>query len=262
MAWRDQRADLQDNALKLADYVAQMSNLAPGNGLKHSAMVASYDYLKSIFDEDRGGFGSSPKFPSPQNFSFLLRYARCADEPHALKMVTRSLDAMRQGGIFDHIGLGYHRYSTDADWLLPHFEKMLYDQAMLTIAFLETAQASGDPRYGHMAEEILTYVIRDMTAPEGGFYSAEDADSEGVEGKFYVWKPEEIKTVLGEEAATLFCRAYRILPEGNFHDEATGEQTSENIPHLAFTLEEIAEGTGLSLDDLKARLEEEPPEAL
>ena len=152
--------------------------------------------MKKRFDPLNGGFGSSPKFPSPHNLMFMLRYWKRAGDNKALEIVTKTLTEMRKGGIFDHIGFGFHRYSTDKNWLVPHFEKMLYDQALLITAYTEAYQATQNIDFKKTAEEVIQYILRDMISPEGGFYSAEDADSDGVEGKFYVWTQEEIVKIL------------------------------------------------------------------
>jgi len=152
-------------------------------------------------------------------------------------MVEHTLKEMRLGGIYDHVGFGFHRYSTDRVWLVPHYEKMLYDQAMLAMAYTETYQATKNPMYEQTAREIFTYVLRDMTSPEGGFYSAEDADSEGVEGKFYLWNEDEIQKVLNPEEADLVIRNYNVRKRGNFTDQATGESPDENILHLGAPLD-------------------------
>jgi len=147
-------------------------------------------------------------------------------------MVEHTLAEMSRGGIYDHLGFGFHRYSTDRQWRLPHFEKMLYDQALLSMAYLEAYQALGKEQFADTAREIFTYVIREMTSPEGGFYSAEDADSEGEEGKFYTWSAGEIEESLGLEEAALFMKAYNVRPEGNFSEEATGAPAKRNILYL------------------------------
>ncbi len=184
----------------------------------------AFSQFKYDFDNIYGGFGNAPKFPMPHNLYFLLRYWHKAKEEYALVMVEKTLDSMYSGGIYDHIGFGFCRYSTDEKWLVPHFEKMLYDNALLAIAYLETYQATKNKKYADIAKEIFTYVLRDMTSPEGGFYSAEDADSEGEEGKFYIWSPTEIKEVLGESDGEKFCKYYNITEEGNFE--------GLNIPNL------------------------------
>ena len=144
-----------------------------------------------------GGFGTTPKFPTPHHILFLLRYWKRTGDDQTLEMVETTLQAMRMGGIYDHVGFGFHRYSTDAGVVLPHFEKMLYDQALLAMAYTEAYQATGKEEYAQTVREILEYVLRDMTSPEGGFYSAEDADSEGEEGKFYTWTADELKEIPG-----------------------------------------------------------------
>ncbi|KLU63935.1 hypothetical protein DEAC_c41640 [Desulfosporosinus acididurans] len=184
----------------------------------------AYQTLARSFDSRYGGFGQAPKFPSPHTLTFLLRYAQDHPQSKALAMVRKTLDGMAWGGIYDHIGFGFARYSTDEKWLVPHFEKMLYDNALLALAYLEAYQVSHQPRDAQIANSILTYVLRDMTSPEGGFYSAEDADAEGIEGKFHVWTPEEVENVLGQEAGSNYCKVYDITSQGNFE--------GKNIPNL------------------------------
>lgn len=183
-----------------------------------------YDKLNQAFDPVYGGFGQQPKFPTPHQLLFLLRYWRRAHEKKALAIVEKTLQSLYCGGIYDHIGFGFSRYSTDRQWLVPHFEKMLYDNALLAMTYLETYQATGKEFYARVAREIFTYVLRDMTSPEGGFYSAEDADSEGVEGKFYLWTTAQVKEVLGEEEGEYFCSFFDISEAGNFE--------GQNIPNL------------------------------
>ncbi len=200
-----------------------------------------------------GGFGDAPKFPTPHNLTFLLRYWRRTNDIIALRMVERTLTGMHMGGIYDHIGFGFHRYSTDSKWLVPHFEKMLYDQALLAMAYIEAYQATKNDEYGRTAREIFTYVLRDMTSPEGGFYSGEDADSEGVEGKFYVWTENEIRSVLGEES-DLVKRIFNIEEEGNFREE--GRLTGKNILHMTGSLSEIASDLKVPVDKLQKLLDD------
>ncbi len=212
----------------------------------------AFQTLQKSFDRQYGGFGRAPKFPTPHHLTFLLRYAHDhgdgLETQQAALMVRTTLERMGQGGIFDHVGFGFARYSTDRHWLVPHFEKMLYDNALLAIAYLENYQAQHDPHDEQKAREIFSYVLRDMTAPEGGFYSAEDADSEGVEGKFYVWTPQEIHEILGSEEGRLYCQAYGITPEGNFEEK--------NIPNLLDTDWQALESDWQqSLSALKKRLE-------
>jgi len=176
----------------------------------------AFSQFKYDFDNIFGGFGSAPKFPTPHNLFFLLRYWYNTKEEYALIMVEKTLESMYKGGIYDHIGFGFSRYSTDEKWLVPHFEKMLYDNALLAIAYLEAYQATKKKKYAEIAQQIFTYVLRDMTSPEGGFYSAEDADSEGEEGKFYIWSKKEINDILGDKDGEKYCKYYNITDEGNF----------------------------------------------
>ena len=199
----------------------------------------AFTELKSHFDTKYGGFGSAPKFPTPHNLLFLLRYWKRTGNSDALEMVEKTLQKMRSGGIYDQIGFGFHRYSTDQFWLVPHFEKMLYDQALLATAYLETYQATRKQEYSRTAREIFTYVLRDMAAPEGGFYSAEDADSEGKEGKFYVWSLKEIKQILRPDESDLCIKIFNIKENGNFTHEASDENSKSNILHMDGSWEDV-----------------------
>ena len=196
----------------------------------------AYNQIKRSYDAQMGGFEPAPKFPMPHRLLFLLRYYHHGDRPHALEMVEKTLTAMRLGGIWDHVGFGFHRYSTDAHWLLPHFEKMLYDQALIATAYLETYQITKKSIYARTAEEIFTYVLRDMTSAEGAFYSAEDADSEGEEGKFYIWTTPEFRKVVDHSESRMWEQIFRLSPEGNFKDEASRQKTGSNILHLTAPL--------------------------
>ncbi len=197
-----------------------------------------------------------PNFPHLTTSMFLLRYWKRSGQPNALEMVEKTLRSMRDGGVYDHVGFGFHRYSTDKEWLVPHFEKMLYDQAMLAMAYIEAFQATGNPDYRKTAEDIFEYVLRDMASPEGGFYSAEDADSEGEEGKFYLWSVREVQALLDQEKADLFIYAYNLSSEGNFKEESTGRLTGGNIAHLRKTIPQIAAIKGFTVAELEARLSE------
>jgi len=205
--------------------------------------------LLDSFDQTNAGFGTSPKFPSPHNLLFLLRYWKRRGRQQALEMVEKTLRKMRLGGIFDQVGFGFHRYSTDSRWLFPHFEKMLYDQAMMAIAYTETYQATGKEEYQETAEEIFDYVLRDLTNPKGGFFSAEDADSEGQEGRFYVWTEEEIKQILGEDA-DLAIVVFNTSRGGNYYDEVHRARTGNNILHLSKPLIELSLDLGVPFEDL------------
>ncbi len=227
-AWKSKRGEVTASANQITDVLASQN--APSTGAKFNAKVLDegYQALMKQYDPRKGGFGSPPKFPTPHRLFFLLQHG----EPDGVNAVEHTLEEMRKGGIFDHIGFGFHRYSTDNDWLVPHFEKMLYDQALLAIAYTEAYELTRDPFHRQVAEEILTYVLRYMTSPDGGFYSAEDADSEGKEGLFYVWDAKEMEAILGDDYA-FAAKLWNIVPAGNFRDEASGRLTGKNIPHLS-----------------------------
>ena len=186
---------------------------------------------------------------------FLLRYWKRFSDKNALNIVTKTLLEMRKGGIYDHFGFGFHRYSTDKYWLVPHFEKMLYDQSMLIIAYTETFQATGNLLFKQTAEEIIEYVLRDMTSPDGTFYSAEDADSEGIEGKFYLWNIDEIQSLLSKNDAELFCNIYDVKSEGNFKEDSGNHPTGSNILHLSKSISQISDELKINPDELTSSLE-------
>lgn len=216
----------QDSVLSTQD-----SSLGP------AILDKAWQQLAEHYDPVYGGFGSAPKFPTAHDLLFLLRYWKRTGHEQALPMVEKTLQAIRRGGIYDQIGFGVHRYSTDQEWLVPHFEKMLYDQALLAMACTETHQATRKPLYARIAREIFTYVLRDITDPSGGFYCAEDADSEGIEGKFYVWTAQEIRRVLSGRDADLFIDTYNIRQAGNYRQEVPGGHRAAttpgaNIPYL------------------------------
>jgi uncharacterized protein len=223
-AWRERREQALAQGAELAAHIQQARLAGPAEGKSNGELSAGLlrqagTALERQFDPRHGGFGGAPKFPHPLDLQLLLRLGR---QPHGnamLDMVVKSLDMMAAGGIYDHLGGGFHRYSVDDRWLVPHFEKMLYDNALLATCYLEGFLATGRPEYARVVAETLEYVLRDMTDPAGGFYSAEDADSEGEEGKFYVWTPDEIAAVLGPEAAASFNYVYDVSQAGNF--EAT-----------------------------------------
>ncbi|MGB4429348.1 MAG: thioredoxin domain-containing protein, partial [Thermacetogeniaceae bacterium] len=193
--WAENREELEGLGKEIMDRIAAQMNESSLGEPNSELLHGGYRSLEKSFDPVYGGFGGAPKFPTPHHLLFLLRYWKRFQKPPALEMVEKTLLAMYCGGIFDHIGFGFSRYSTDRRWLVPHFEKMLYDNALLSLAYLEAYQATGKGFYAGVARDIFTYILRDMTSPEGGFYTAEDADSEGVEGKFYLWTPDEVKDV-------------------------------------------------------------------
>jgi hypothetical protein len=252
--WATRHKDILDSAESLTTALHSLEKEGSGEPLDAGVLDKAFEELSQRFDKTYGGFSGAPKFPTPHNFFFLLRDWRRADRREALGMVEKTLQEIRWGGIFDQIGFGFHRYSTDREWLVPHFEKMLYDQAMLALAYLETYQATGNTLYADTAREIFTYVLRDLRSPEGGFYSAEDADSEGVEGKFYVWTEKELRELLPADEADLIVRAFHVEKNGNFREEASGKSVGANILFTGKSLADIASEMKLPEDELKQKL--------
>lgn len=253
--WETRRLEVDQSAEKIIEALRRSSADGGEDALDAGLLDRAFVELTARFDESHGGFGRAPKFPTPHNMLFLLRYAARTGKGEAAAMVEKTLTAMRRGGIYDHLGFGFHRYSTDREWLVPHFEKMLYDQAQLAQVYLETYQKTGKAAYRRTAEEIFDYVLSRMTAPDGGFYSAEDADSEGVEGKFYLWSEEEIRSCLGDDDAGLIVRLFQVDEKGNFLEEATQELTGTNILHRGTGLAEAAAELEMSEADLRERIE-------
>jgi uncharacterized protein YyaL (SSP411 family) len=242
-AWRNRRQELVQGGEQLAASIRRQmsvtSNLKPET-LKPETLDTAMENLWGRFDSVHGGWGAAQKFPQPMALEFLLRYHHGTGDPRALRMVTQTLDAMARGGMYDQLGGGFHRYSVDDHWLVPHFEKMLYDNAQLVRVYLHAWQVTGEPFYRAIVEETLDYVVREMTSPEGDFYSTQDADSEGEEGKFFVWTPDEVRAVLGDQAK-LFLVAYDVTERGNFE--------GKNILEFMGSLEERE-----SLADARRRL--------
>lgn len=257
-AWQQHRDEILVSAEKLTGTLQKvMSFEAPSQIIDVEWLEIAYRRLEDIFDEECGGFGHAPKFPTPHTLLFLLRYWQRSGEVRALHMVEHTLVQMRLGGIYDHIGFGFHRYATDEAWHIPHFEKMLYDQALLAMAYTEAYQATSKPLYDRTVREILTYVLRDLRTPEGAFYSSEDADSEGEEGKFYVWTVEELYEALGPALAPRAIELFHVRPEGNYEEEATGERTGKNILYLSKppeTLPQEQRETSEDLERIRQRL--------
>jgi len=227
--WKTRHADVVHSAEMIAAGVGRLAAPQPG-GFAQNASVVDHATrsIARMFDVSSGGFGSAPKFPRPSLYFFLLRSWLKSGDPQTLRMVEQTLQSMRNGGIYDQLGFGFHRYATDAAWRVPHFEKMLYDQALDSLAYTEAWQATGKDFYRRTAGEIFTYVLRDLALPEGGFASAEDADSQGSEGKFYLWSAAETRSVLGEAAFPAFNNRYHVSDAGNF-DDSDGFKTGENI---------------------------------
>jgi len=252
--WSTRQTEVLDSASQITGALRQASSDISNEELSESMLHLTYEQLASRFDQENGGFSIAPKFATPHNLLFLLRYWARTGNKQSLHMVEKTLQAMRSGGIYDHIGFGFHRYSTDTQWLVPHFEKMLYDQAMLAMAYTEAYQVTGKEEYAQTAHEIFAYILRDMTAPDGGFYSAEDADTDGEEGKSYLWTHQEIAQVLSVEEANLASIVFSIKKDGNF-SETDGRENISNILHLAETLEELATNLNISVYELKKNLE-------
>ena len=253
--WAAERAKLVDESERVTQALAQSTQTALGEALGQNELNAAYSQLASRFDAQHGGFGDRPKFPTPHNLLFLLRRWSHKRDAQSLEMVEKTLQGMRNGGMYDHVGFGFHRYSTDNRWFLPHFEKMLYDQAMLAMAYTEAWQATGKDAYRSTTDEIFTYVLRDMTDARGGFYSAEDADSDGEEGKFYLWSETELREVLGDADAAIVSAAWGVVPGGNYAEEASGEKSDRNILYRARSLDESAAALQLSRKELEEKLE-------
>jgi len=247
-AWKNQNQDILSTSEKITQLLHDQTQKIVVDAKTPSVLLLEMAYLQitSQFDRKNGGFGSAPKFPMGHQLSFLLRYYKRSHEAEALEIVERTLTAIAHGGIYDHLGGGFHRYSTDANWHVPHFEKMLYDQALLTKTYLESYQLTGNAHYARIAKETLDYVLRDMQQPEGGFYCAEDADSltpDGTrksEGAYYIWSKEEITGVLAKEEAEIFNYAFGVAPEGNAKFDPHDEFQGKNILYLAHSLEDVA----------------------
>jgi len=220
-AWKNRRQELVGSAAKMSELLQSQACPTGKNNLSPEILDVAFVSFQNVFDAVNGGFGTAPKFPQPTNLSMLLSYWHRTADNQALNMVEKTLDAMADGGIYDHLGGGFHRYATDAQWLVPHFEKMLYDQALLSKVYLQAYQITRQERYAQIAREIFDFVLRDMRDPAGGLYSAEDADSEGREGTFYLWDPEQTASVLDKEQARLFNAYYGVTNEGNFEEGKT-----------------------------------------
>ncbi|RPI53936.1 MAG: thioredoxin domain-containing protein, partial [Deltaproteobacteria bacterium] len=246
--WQNDRARIVKSSEAITNDIQPRSDSVRSvHALNMETLKKGYTQLARTFDPIWGGFGAAPKFPTPHHLMFLLRWYKRNGDSRAMEMVEKTLNTMRSGGIFDQIGLGFHRYSVDEKWLVPHFEKMLYDQALLAMAYTEAYQATGKVKFAQVAREIFTYVLRDMNSPEGGFYSAEDADSEGREGLFYVWTPLEVKEYLGKDLGDLFCRFYGITEAGNFEE-------GRSIPHMPVSTQSFVAKEGIDLTGLETLL--------
>jgi len=246
-AYKDRRSDIAQTSDQLLNELRRLSETSGSEqSIEKELLDAAFVGITRGYDPVNGGFGGAPKFPPAMTLEFLLRTFVRTGNADALEMVRTTTTKMAYGGMYDQLGGGFHRYSTDAKWLVPHFEKMLYDNALLSRVYLHYYQVSQDELARETTKGILDYVIREMTNDEGGFYSTQDADSEGHEGKFFVWDIAEIKSVLGEKVANFFCAAYDITDSGNFE--------GENIPNIKHSLKAVAEKAGVTLDELNASL--------
>ena len=246
--YQEKRGDVVKATDQLMQRMRQMSASVPSTDpLTQDIMFQAHTGIAREFDDRYGGVGMQPKFPQPMTYEFLLCYYLRSENSQALEMVELTLDRMAEGGIYDQLGGGFHRYSTDTFWLVPHFEKMLYDNALLAKLYLHAYQVTEKPLYRRIVEETLDYVLREMTDPSGGFYSAQDADSEGMEGKFFIWRPEEIIKVLGKDDGEIFNRYYGVTLKGNFE--------GRSILHAADDAEKVAKKVGLTAAEIEALLQ-------
>jgi len=247
-AYQKRRTEIEQSAADVVKSLKGVNQLPDGQDLPDTETLSlAFRNLAQRFDLTHGGFGGAPKFPGSMNLAFCLRHHHRTGFQPALDFVEVSLEKMALGGIYDQLGGGFHRYSVDDHWLVPHFEKMLYDNALLSRVYLDAFQQTGNPLYRRITEEILDYVTREMTHPEGGFYSTQDADSEGEEGKFFVWTPNEIETILGKADGEVFCRYFDVSRRGNFE--------GKNILNVPVAMPEFAAKERLPVEELHAVIE-------
>lgn len=251
--WASRRSDVMGSADEISSFLQGMGAPQPAASLNESDLEGAFEVLRASFDRNFGGFGGAPKFPNFHNLTFLLRYHRRTGSGDALAMVERTLDAMRAGGIHDHVGGGFHRYSTDSGWRVPHFEKMLYDQAGISMAYVEAWQVTGRDELRSVAEQTLDYALRDLASPDGLFCSAEDADSEGGEGAFYVWRMKELRKNLDEEELALVEMVFGAREGGNSGGDIAVRGDPANILHMEVPLEEIAQKNAIDPGEFMGR---------
>jgi uncharacterized protein YyaL (SSP411 family) len=262
MAWTSSRGEIAQSGEDVVRQLQAMVNAEGGGRFDAAILDSSFYQFRRSFDSRLGGFGGAPKFPRPVSLNFLLRYSYLKKNDEAAEMALVTLREMAKGGMNDQLGGGFHRYSVDARWFVPHFEKMLYDQGQLAMSYLEAYQITGEERFAQVARDVLDYVLRDMTDVSGGFYSAEDADSvidpahpkEKGEGAFYIWSREELDRVLGEPTAEWFSWRYGVEESGNVHEDPHGEFQGRNILYERFTVEETARHFDVPVDEMKRTL--------
>jgi len=256
--WEEDRQVVTEQADRLAAAIRRNASSLSGRlteeTLDRALIGPAFADMQESFDAAHGGFGSAPKFPPHGQLALLAQELRREPNKELEKLMVTTLDSMWRGGIHDHVGGGFHRYSTDGEWLLPHFEKMLYDNAQLMRAYADAYELTGHERYREAAADIFSWIEREMTGDDGGFYSALDSESDGEEGRFYVWSIAELNEVLGEDDAKLFAEVYSFTAEGNFEEERTGERTGHNIPHLEQPLDEFANQRNMAADELSTKL--------
>jgi uncharacterized protein YyaL (SSP411 family) len=248
--YREHKAEIRQTTQQILQGLERLSTFRGSDRpLQKTVIENAVRKLNNIFDETNGGFGTQPKFPNPMNLALFMRYWRATGNEGYLRMALLALQKMARGGIYDQLGGGFHRYSVDAQWLVPHFEKMLYDNAQLIRLYADAYRITKDPFYRRIVQETVTYVQREMLHPDGGFYATQDADSEGEEGKFFVWTPEEIVAVLGPDAGEVFCRAYGVDPHGNF-------EHGKSILHWAVSPDWLAHKFGTEVAQIEQMLAE------
>ncbi|MDX2153128.1 MAG: thioredoxin domain-containing protein [Bryobacteraceae bacterium] len=262
-AWLSDRAKIQQSSVDVLEELKKHAEVRGGTGIEAASFDHCFYGFRRMFDARLGGFGNAPKFPRPSVHNFLVRHYKRKQNQEALDMVLKTLDEMAKGGMNDQLGGGFHRYSVDERWFVPHFEKMLYDQAQLAWSYLEALQITGRHEYEVVARRIFDYVLRDMRHPQGGFYSAEDADSplpenphEKGEGAFFIWKQSEIEEALGQPAAEWFCYRYGVEEDGNVRQDPHGEFTGKNILYEARSIEDVARRFDVGAAQVEASLTE------
>jgi uncharacterized protein len=249
--WENQRQEVISASDGIVNAMDTVFDFETDPNPSNKILPHAYERLTRTFDSTYGGFDGAPKFPTPHRIRFLLRHYLRTGEEKALHMAKKTLFAMRLGGIWDHVGFGFHRYSTDDQWLVPHFEKMLYDQALIAMAYLETFETTEDPFFKRTAEEIFAYVNRDLALPGGGFCAAEDADSEGVEGKFYVWREDEFRQTLSDMNPDRWIKFLQISEMGNYREEGGRKPAGTNIPHLRNRMSVLSGEMDMEFETLK-----------
>lgn len=262
-AWKQEREKVESSSTQVVEQLRAMANsAAAGARPERELFDSAFWQFRRMFDSKWGGFGDAPKFPRPVALNYLLRYYSAGNNAEALDMVTATLHGMAAGGMHDHLGGGFHRYSVDERWFVPHFEKMLYDQAQLAVAYLEAYQVTGEAKFAATARDIFSYVIRDLTDSRGGFYSAEDADSpdpenpsHSGEGAFYIWKKSEVDSLLSERDAAVFCARFGVRDEGNVEQDPRGEFTGRNILYEAMNEDETGRRARAPEDEARQVLE-------